>query len=210
MEKANAPAKIQKAVEKVESKVDYQTLEKARAEVLQTHLKEQLKALEGNKNNSMRQMVLHYTSEGHYKEAATTLDQYIEIKKVYPAVVGRCRGHVHHAKELLNAIRAKRNFPNLAQLSMSKQQEILDHAIGHFEELKATLKAIEFTVRDENVKDIRSTVWLVRTFVYSVLAVVVAGFIAEFADTLAKPVWWVFNDLTTNISSFILRVLPFI
>lgn len=194
----------------VDTKVDYQALEKQRAEMLQNQLKQQLRALEVGKNSSLRRIVLRFVVEGQYTEAAATIDEYINIKKIYPSVVERSDAHAIHAKELINAIRAKRNFPNLSQLAMSKQQEILDNAIAHFEELRATLKAIEYIVRDEGIKDIRSTVWVLRSLVYTVTGVIVTIFMHEFTETLGRPLWIVFNDFAIVSFRYLTKVLPFL
>lgn len=199
-----------KDILKTDPKVDYLALEKQRAEALQLQLKQQLKALEAGNKASLRRVVLRYVTEGLYKEASATVDEYMDLKKEYPSAITRGQAHVLHAKELINAIRAKRNFPNLSQLSIAKQQEILDHAIGHFEELKMTLKAIEYLVRDESIKDIRSTVWVLRTLFYSLTTIILASFLSEFMSTLSQPLWLVFNDLSNIGFDFLLKVLPFI
>jgi hypothetical protein len=118
--------------------------------------------------------------------------------------------HANHSKELINAIRAKRNFPNLSSLPMSKQQEILDHSLGHFDDLKLSLKAIEQIVKDEAIKDIRSTVWVLHTGVYVVMAIVVTMFLLDFSGALGQPLWAVYNDLSDKAYQALLKYLPFL
>ena len=191
----------------VESKIDYQALEEQRSQAMQHQLKTQLRSMEVGKDDSLRRIVLGYVVESKYREAGEILDEYIKLKSSYPSLADRAKMHVSHAKDLINAVRAKRNFPNLSQLSMAKQQEILDHALGHFEELRITIKAIEVMTRDEAIKDIRSTVWVLRTIVYVVVGVVAAAFLVEFSGALGRPLWVVFNDFTDIGFNFLLKYL---
>lgn len=193
-----------------EPKIDYQALEQQRAEMLQQQLKAQLRSREVGRNHSLRRTVLRFVVDGRYEEASAMIEEYLEHKKDYPALGIRAQAHVSHAKDLIHAVRSKRNFPNLSQLSMSKQQEILEHALGHFEELKYSLRAIEHLVKDEAVKDIRSTVWVLRSLVYLVTAVVGTAFFMDFTDSLGKPIWAVFNDLTDQTYALLTTFLPFL
>ena len=194
----------------MDSKVDYHALEQQRADALQEQLKIKLRRMEAGRSDSLRRAVLRYVAEGKYKEASALLDEYLEMKSHFPGLRERCQVHINHAKELVNAVRAKRNFQKLSQLTNSKQQEILDRAVIHFQELKHTLKAIENLVRDEAVKDIRSTVWVMRSFVYAVTAIVVTVFILEFNGSLGTPFWIIFNNFIDRSYKFMMHYISFL
>jgi hypothetical protein len=196
--------------EKLEPKIDYDALEQQRAELLQSQLKIQLRAREAGKSASLRRIVLRYVVEAKYKDAAAVIDEYLEMKKMFPSLRSRCNTHAQHAKELINAVRAKRNFPNMQHLSMAKQQEVLDHALNHFEELKYTIKTIEHLVKDEAVKDIRSTVMIIRTLCWVVCAVLLTVFALEFSDSLMQPFLIVFHDFAKNSYEFAAKFIPFL
>lgn len=200
----------QKLEQKSDSKIDYEGLEQRRALQLQSQLQSELMSREAGKAESLRRIVLRLVASGNYDNAVEVVEMYVKSKNEYPAIGIRSEAHSRHVKELIHAIRTKRNFPNLSQLPMSKQQEIIDYAVSHFEELKMTLKTIEQIVRDEMVKDIRSTIWVVRTSVYVVIIVFATMFITEFTDSLAKPLWSVFSDLVERCFKFISYYLPFI
>lgn len=182
-------------------KIDYEALEQQRSLALQDQLKSRLKSRQVGKDSSLRQLVLASIVESKYDNASDVIDEFIALKDVYPSLRMRVTPHANHAKELINAIRLKRNFPNLSQLSMSKQQEILDHAVNHFDELKLTLKMIEHLTREEAVKDIRSTVWVVRALTYTISAIVIMSFLLEFNSDLRFLIWGVFNDITDTMFS---------
>lgn len=194
----------------LDTKIDYQHMEQARTKYLQRQISMQMRSRDMGREYSLRRSVLSLVAAGNYQEAADIIDAFVEVKKVYPAFPGRVEAQANHAKELVNAVRAKRNFPNLSALSMSKQQEILDHAVEHFDELRLTLKHIENVLKDEAIQDIRSTVWVVRTAVYTVVSIVAAAFVTEFSGALGQPLWVVFNDLVDHGYKFLMRFIPFL
>ena len=197
-------------LENDDSKIDYHALEVQRTEQLKAQLKAELRSRQAGRIHSLRRSALALVVEGEYEEASGIVDVYVELKAELPAVAGRTVGHVRHAKELINAIRAKREFPNLSQLAMSKQQEILDHAVSHFEELKITLRAIEQIVRDEVVKDIRSSVWVIRSLCYVIGAITLIAFVSDFPDMLARPFVEVVSYSLDRAFELIVRFLPFL
>ena len=180
-------------------KIDFRKLEERRTQALQDKLKGQLKARQVGRNTTLRRLVLGLVVEGEYEEAGQLIGDYLEGKRMFQILQRRAAPHVTHAKDLINAIRLKRNFPNLSALPMSKQQEILDHAVSHFDELKMTLKIIEHLTRDEVVKDLRSTVWVIKSATYVIAAIVVASFVLEMSHGLQEVCWRVFNDYTDRM-----------
>jgi len=193
------------------SKIDYEFLERQRTQALQDRLRQQLTSRDSDgKIDSLRRHVLKCVVEAQYDDANKVIEDYIEMKSLYPKLRERVEVQMRHSAELINAIRAKRNFPGLHLLSMSKQQEILEHAIHHFDELKLTLKGIEQIVRDEALQDIRSTVWVVRSATYSVVAIIAAAFIVEFSGALGQPLWTVFNDVVDVAYMQLAKYLPFL
>jgi hypothetical protein len=175
--------------------IDYDALEKERAARMQHELQKRLRDEFHGRQDGLRQIILRSITMGDYKRAEEDLVQYINLKGNYPDFAPRVEQLVQHAKELINAIRSKRNLPGLGQLTMSKQKEIMDHVVAHFNELKSTLKAIERIASDVALSDIRSTVWLLKTCSYVVLSLVVAVFLRSFNTEIGQPFWIVFNDL---------------
>ncbi len=194
-----------------DAKINYSMLEQQRTKMLQDQLKNQLRTREAGREMSLRRVVLRMVVEGHYSEASEMIDVYLNHKRVYPALFDRCEPHSNHGKELINAVRAKRNFPGLSSLSISKQQEILDHAVGHFDELKITLKTIERMVKDEALQDIRSSVYVVRTLVYSIVGVVAAALFVEFmSGGLGALIWAVFSQAADDAYTRFARAIGLI
>jgi hypothetical protein len=180
----------------IQPKVDYETLERERSLALQRDIQIQLANQKLGKIDSLRHVVLKSVVSGDYEKAEFDLDRFIQLKKDYANFAPRTTGHFQHARELINAIRAKRNFPNKSALTMAKQQEILDHVLGHFEQLKSILHQIEKISREMALDDLRSTVILLRVFCYSILAIVSVAFALDFMVSIGQPMTIVFHDIT--------------
>ncbi len=191
------------------NKIDYEALEQQRAKVMQQNLMNKMQQMEMGNQNSLRRNVLRAVASGLYDESCTLLDDYIEYKKNYPSLRPRLEPHVAHSKELIHAIKQKRNFPGLSSLTMSKQQEILDFAISHYEELKFTLKTIETAVRDEAIRDYKTTTWILRTLTYTVVGIVGTAFMLEFVKVIAPSLWIVLNVFTDRTYTLLSSQLPF-
>lgn len=177
-------------------KVDYEALEKERAMVLQRDIQLSLANQQLGKIDSLRHAVLKSVVTADYEKAELDLDRFIQMKSEYPNFYERVKGPVQHCKELINAIRAKRGFPNLSVLSMSKQQEILNHVLEHFEELKAVLKHIEKVSREVTLDDLRSTVIVLRVLSYGVIGIVGLAFFMDFTTSIGQPLVAIFHDIT--------------
>lgn len=176
--------------------VNYEQLEKEKAHQIQASIQSRLANQSLGKIDSLRHVVLTSIVRGEYERAAEDLDRYVNMKGTYPAFRNRIESHVQHAKELVNAVRAKRTFPGLAAMTMSKQQEMLDHVMSHFEELKQTLKYIERVAKDCALEDLRSTAWLLKIIMYVVLSIAGTAFLLEFSRSLGQPLVVVYNDFS--------------
>jgi hypothetical protein len=194
-----------KSVDK--SNIDYESLEKARTAQLQAQLRDRLRQEFGNGIDGLRRVVLKSVVNADYKKANQSLDNYIILKEEYPDFHPRVVDMIRHSRELINAIRSKRNLPGLSQLSIAKQKEIMDHVVSHFNELKYTLKAVERVAKDVALSDIRSTVWLIKTVSYCLLGILVVAFSISFTEQIAKPFWVVSNDLVNKMSNAFFTML---
>src|SRR4051812_26215736 len=93
--------------------------------------------------NTLRTSVLTLVVAENYDRATADLTDYVDAKTTFPGFQERCERLVNHCSELIQAIHTKRNFPGLTTLSLSKQQEIHEKVLEHFEDLKSHLRQIE-------------------------------------------------------------------
>lgn len=141
-----------------------------------------------------RSLILSNVASEHYQKALDELELYTNSHADYPQFKQRAERYLSYAGDLINAIRAKRSFPGMQHLSMSKQQELHDRAMTHFDDLKATLKKVEKIEAEVHLEDVRSTVWVVKAIVYCLFALLVLGFLLEVSRGLLPAANVVVDD----------------
>jgi len=189
------------------------TMEVAHASEMQQDLRRKLtesQIADSGRVDSVRATVLGAVVAEAYDRAKDDLCGYVEYKSMYPSFQTRVERHVQHCCDLIEAIRTKRNFPGLASLSLSKQQELHERVLQHFEELKQNLKHIEKVERDHKLNDIRSTVWVLKTLCWTVAAIVMAGFLIDIRTGMLSSSFAVTHGLLDDASSWVVGYLPFL
>jgi hypothetical protein len=128
---------------------------------------------------SLRNRILTGVAVDNYERAINDLKESLESKNDYPQFKVRAERYLNYAVDLVNAIKAKRSFPGMQHLSMSKQQELFERAMEHFEDLKVTLKKVEIIEREVMLDDVRSTVWVIKAAVYCIFLFLLVAFVRE-------------------------------
>lgn len=131
--------------------------------------------------DNLRHTILSYVTDEKYDLAVEELKRYLDSKPQYPQFKERTERYVSYGAELIQAIRAKRSFPGWNALNMSKQKDLFERAIEHFEDLKVTLTKIEVIEKEVRVEDMRSTVWVIQALVICVGVFMVFIFMRELA-----------------------------
>ncbi len=176
-------------------------------EDLTRKLKESQKVDGGSGRDMLRRSVLSTVVAENYDEAKDKLSAYVNEKSEFPAFQARVERYVQHCLDLIQAIHTKRNFPGLATLSLSKQQEIHEKVLEHFEELKQYLKHIEKVERDHKLTDVRSTVWVLQAACLAVAAVVLAIFIADLNSGLLSSLVYMVNLQLDEASTWLINAI---
>lgn len=159
--------------------------------------------------DSLRYNVATYVVEEKYDRAIEELRDFLEVESEFPKFRERVTKYIDHCVDLINAIRAKRKFPGATSLTMAKQQELKDRFHEHFRELQQVLKNIDRIHTELKLDDIRSTVWVIQTMVYAVLAVLIIAFALEASRGLGLSIWSVVDDMFMAITSKIFSVFGF-
>jgi hypothetical protein len=125
--------------------------------------------LVGNANQmgQLQYSVLECVAQGKYDEGAKILIDYRKRKATYPTYEKKTERLFEHCKELIEAIRAKKTFPNLQSLAQSKQEEIHQKARENWEDLKVSLRRIKSIEQDLALSDSKSSVWVIRAMIFS-------------------------------------------
>lgn len=185
-----------------ESRIDYAQLDKELALKVHKDFQRKLeKEFDGN-HESFRRVVLGNVKNSAYELAQQAVDAYVQSRRQYPKFAGRVAPLVTHCNDLISSIETKRNFPNMHLLSMTKQKEILDQVLDHFNELKQALKTIERVAKDEALVDLKSTRSLIKITSFTILTVIFSVFLVSFDTELGQPFWVVIDDFARTISDF--------
>lgn len=157
--------------------------------------------------DGLRALVLTQIANENYQQAIDEIYQYIDSKHEYPMFKQRVTRYAEYCRDLVNGIKAKRSFPGMQYLSSTKQQELFDRSMDHFDDLKATLKRIEQIEREVRLDDVRSTVWVVKALVVSVAGILIIAFFLDISkgvisaamniveDSYLKSLAWLFTKL---------------
>lgn len=155
--------------------------------------------------DSLRHRVVSLVAAEQYDRAIQLLKDFVAEESEYPSYKEKSERYVRHSIDLVNAIRAKRNFPGAQYLTMSKQQELQARFREHYHELVNVLKKVEKIFLELKLKDIRSTVMVVRALTQSVFVILALAFFLELShglfwtgqvvidDGLERALHWIFD-----------------
>jgi hypothetical protein len=160
------------------------------------------------KADTIRYNVVNYIVEEKYDKAIKLLNYFIDRESEYPNFKTRLHRYVKHCIDLINAMKAKKNFPGMNSLTRSKQQELQDRVIGHFNELQHILKKIEDVQRDLKIQDVKSTIWVIRVSILAVAIIVACGFLVDvIKGGVGETALMVLDDGYTQIFLYISKFI---
>lgn len=154
--------------------------------------------------NTIRYNILTLVINEDYEKAIQGLKQFLDDGSEYPNFRAKVERYVLHGIDLIYAIRTKRNFPGLASLTRTKQQELKERFREHFKELKFVMRKIEESMEELRLKDARSTIMVVRSFALALTVVFAAGLVLDLFYGLGSTVEIVANEYIDKSFTFIL------
>ncbi len=144
--------------------------------------------------DELRNEVLNAVADDAFDRAIDLMHRFLNQPSDYPQYRNRLVRLVGHGIDLVNAIRAKKNFPGMSNLTRSKQQEIADRIRDHFGELQTTISKMERIIDQLRREDVRSTIWIIRAIIYASGVIVIVAFLKEVTGGL----WSVFEMVIAN------------
>jgi hypothetical protein len=155
--------------------------------------------------DELKRNVLVLVTDGKYDEAIAALNNFLLIKSEYPNFKQKTERFVKHCIDLINAIRAKKNFPGFGMLTRSKQQEIGDKIADHYNELQFSLSRVGVILQQIKREDVRSTLWLFRALVYAGWLLMIIALIVEVSGGLYKVGALVIDDVVEKFLTWVFR-----
>lgn len=157
--------------------------------------------------DSLRYNVLSYVMDDQYDRAIEQLRAFHEGEKEFELFRIRSERLILHCTDLINAIRAKKKFQNLATLTAAKQKEINEKYMAHFNELMLVLKRVEKMRHDIKLDDSRTTIYVVQSLWISVAALFVLALLLDFQGGLGRTTGLVWDDVTHELARWVSRSL---
>lgn len=189
--------------------IDYDALEASKAmevkEDLTLQLKEKTK--EAGRIDSLKRTILSYVASESYESATDSLRGYVYGNSDFPQFRDRAERYVEHCCDLIQAIEVKRNFPGMSSLNFSRQQEIHEGVLRHFEELKSSLTSIQKIERELKLADVRSTTWFLKTLSNSLMVLASIAFISAINNGLGRSFLLVVDQVADQVSRSIMSLL---
>ncbi|MGE3758346.1 MAG: hypothetical protein AB7H97_11350 [Pseudobdellovibrionaceae bacterium] len=158
--------------------------------------------------NTLRYAILSFVAEENYDQAIHEFQHFLNQKSDYPKFKPRVDRYVRHGVDLIHAIRAKRHFPGIHSLTITKQQELAKKVKQHLDELQYILRKIEKIQVELRVEDSRSTIWVVRAIAMAILSISLMAFILDFtAGGIYASFYAVADELFGNFVNWLWGVL---
>jgi hypothetical protein len=157
------------------------------------------------KADTLRYNVLTFVLEENYEKAVKELRKFLATDFEYPNLRERVERYILHSIDLVNAVRVKRSFPGAHMLTMAKQRELNEKFINHLSELQFVLKKVEEVQRDVRMVDVRSTVFVVRAAIYSLIVIAAVGFFLDVQRGLFITAVTVVDELFQEFVSWVFR-----
>ncbi|HPI40914.1 MAG TPA: hypothetical protein PLJ21_08920 [Pseudobdellovibrionaceae bacterium] len=155
-------------------------------------------------SGSLRSNVLTLVLSEKYDPGIAELKKFLAEDSPYPDFLRKIKPHVAYCIDLIYAIRAKRNFPGFNSLTRSKQQELREKFKEHFEQLKMALKKIENNLIDLRIGDSRSTIMVIWTFWYSMVAVFALAVILDLTrGGVLLTAWSIMNEVIIEVYEYL-------
>ena len=163
--------------------------------------------LDMGKPETLRYNVLNWVLNEKYDRAIEALKNCVDEDSEYPDFKEKAVRYLNHCIDLVYAIKAKRNFPGMNSLTRSKQQELKEKFKIHLRELQSTLMRIEMIRHDLRIKDVRSTIYVVKALWIAGLCVIMLAFFMEMIHGLASTSTVVFGDLTDQATNWLFSLI---
>lgn len=156
---------------------------------------------------SLRNIVLQAVLEERYDSALEEIKKFSEAESEYPNFHQRTQRYVNHCKDLVYAIKAKRNFDGIGSLTRAKQQELREKFKEHYNELKFVLRKVEKIEQDLKIEDARSTIYIIRALWLAAIVLIALWFVMEVAGGLAITSAVVAEDALDKVGSWIFGLI---
>lgn len=137
--------------------------------------------------DTLAQVILSMLVDERFDSAISELNYYQKEKNEIPNFETRTKGYFKHCIEIVEKLKELANLPNFNNLRTAKQKEMREQMTALAKEVKDVLGRIEKVDYDLRVQDVRSTVWVLKTFSFCVLSLAFVTALVEALQQLSSP-----------------------
>lgn len=159
--------------------------------------------------DSLRHDILTWVLNERYDRAIEELRDFLEKPSDYPNFQSKVKRYIHHATDLIYAIKAKRGFPGINSLTRAKQQELREKFKEHYKELQYILKIVEKIQGDLRLEDARSTIYVVRAAWWAAVGLIGLAFWLDIVNGLMKTSLVVFDEGYGKVANWLAEKIGF-
>lgn len=162
-----------------------------------------LKSRITGRSDTLRSSILTFVAGGQWDVAIREIHLYQKYKGTTDAYKKNTRRYFISAEQLIMAIKNLMITPNLYMLTMAKRQAVYERVIRHFEALKNVLEKLDTVENDLKVKDLRASVWVLQSLVFSLTLCGVTLATVEAFRTLRRPIAVLLYDIASSVLALI-------
>ena len=153
--------------------------------------------------DSLRHTILSYAASRKFDIAAREMEAYRESRKHMTHYVDRTQSLHEDCLSCLEMMKRIFGTGDLGILPMAKRHEIFMRARHVFTDLSERLSRLEVIENNFRIQDTRSTVWFLRSIVFSVFAAILFVSGVEAVQTLVEPIDVISQDISNGLWSLI-------
>ena len=149
--------------------------------------------------DGLRYTVLSLVVEGRYDTAIAEINYYGNSERKLQVFRNRTKRYFTHCEELIRAVESKIKFCQTRTITRSQKHELYMMVTKHFRELTDSLKKIERIENDIRIKDLKSTVWVLKAFFICLSLLLATAMVKEAIITMKEPSLVIIDDLVNQI-----------
>lgn len=149
--------------------------------------------------DSLRHTILSYAASRRFDIAVREMEAYREMRSGMSHYIDRTQSLHEDAISCLEMMKRIFGTGDLGVLPMAKRHEIFSRARHVFNDLSERLSRLEVIENNVRIQDTRSTVWFLRSIVFSVFAAVLVVSGLEAVQTLGGPIDVISQDISDGL-----------
>lgn len=160
----------------------------------QEDLEQKLSESISGRLDGLRYTILSLVVEGRYDTAVAEISYYANSERKLEVFRSKAQRYLNHCEELIRAVESKIKFCQTRTITRSQKHQLYVMVIKHFQELTDSLKKIERIENDIRVTDLKSTVWVLKSFIMCLGFLIIFAMVREAYLTMKEPSLVIVND----------------